>query len=174
MDVRPFSVAEWRVFLHDYSAKFLDDSRLLRTLEENGAGAYVRSHVRREGWIGNESANADVVGAAEERLGTRLPLSYRNFLMASDGFCYVDHIDLLRVDEIGWLAERDPELVEVWSLGDESYREMLEQSLLSEARLPSVASASSWARWRRRWDISDRLHHRPCHQRDAGARSDLR
>ncbi|MEU7146172.1 SMI1/KNR4 family protein [Nocardia sp. NPDC046473] len=131
MDIRPFSITEWRTFLRDYGSKFLDNSSLLRALEENGAGAFVRSHVEREGWIGYEPANADAVKAAEERLGTRLPPTYRNFLMASNGFGYVDHVDLLNVDEIGWLPERDPELVEAWSSAiDDTSRSILERSLL--------------------------------------------
>jgi hypothetical protein len=131
VDLRPFSVTEWRAFLRDYSSKFLDNSRLLRALEENGAGEFVRSHVRREGWIGYEPASADAVVAAEERLGARLPPTYRSFLLASNGFGYVDHVDhvdLLNVDEIGWLPERDPDLVKAWSFGVEA--EMLERSLL--------------------------------------------
>ena len=131
MDIRSFSIIEWRTFLRDYSSKFLDNSRLLRVIEENGAGAFVRSHVQREGWIGYEPAAADAIVAAEERLGTRLPPTYRNFLMASNGFGYVDHVDLLNVDEIGWLPECDPDLVEAWSFAlDDDNRQMLERSLL--------------------------------------------
>ncbi|QIZ38203.1 SMI1/KNR4 family protein [Saccharopolyspora sp. ASAGF58] len=131
MDIRPFSITEWRTFLRDYSSKFLDNSSSLRVIEKNGAGTFVRSHVQREGWIGYEPASADAIVAAEERLGTRLPPTYRNFLMASDGFGYVDHVDLLNVDEIGWLPERDPDLVEAWSFGiDDVNREMFERSLL--------------------------------------------
>ncbi|MCO5972471.1 SMI1/KNR4 family protein [Actinoallomurus soli] len=129
MDLRSFSVTEWRAFLRDYSSKFLDNSRSLRQLEENGAGRFVRSHVEREGWIGYAPAGADAVVAAEERLGTRLPPTYRNFLMASNGFGYVDYVDLLNVDEIGWLPERDPDLVEAWSFGAAA-DEILERSLL--------------------------------------------
>lgn len=126
----PETSAEWRMFLRDYSSKFLDNSSLLRVIEENGAGTFVRSHVEREGWIGYEPASADAVVAAEERIGARLPPTYRNFLSASNGFGYVDHVDLLNVDEIGWFAERDPGLVETWNEIDDSYREMFERSLL--------------------------------------------
>jgi hypothetical protein len=129
--IQPVSSTEWRTFLRDYSSKFLDNSSLLRAIEENGAGTFVRSHVQREGWIGYEPASADAVVAAEERLGTRLPPTYRNFLLASNGFGYVDHVDLLNVDEIGWLPERDPDLVDAWSFSiDDINREVLERSLL--------------------------------------------
>ncbi|MFI6169286.1 SMI1/KNR4 family protein [Nocardia sp. NPDC051052] len=63
--------------------------------QENGAGEFVSSHVQREGWIGYEPAGADAVVAAEERLGIRLPPTYRNFLMASNGSGYMGHVDLL-------------------------------------------------------------------------------
>lgn len=127
----PVAAAEWTAFLHDYSSKFLDNSRWLRELEENGAGEFVRIHVQREGWIGYEPVSADAVVAAEEWLGTRLPPAYRNFLLASNGFGYVDHVDLLNVDEIGWISERAPDLVEAWSSArDDGNRQMLERSLL--------------------------------------------
>ncbi|MFD2414749.1 SMI1/KNR4 family protein [Amycolatopsis pigmentata] len=132
MSVRvPVVAAEWRVFLRDYSSKFLDNSRWLRQWEENGCGEDIRSHVQREGWIGYEPASADAVVAAEERLGTRLPPTYRNFLLASNGFGYVDDVDLFNVDEIGWLSERDPDLVEAWSFAvNDDERQMLERGLL--------------------------------------------
>ncbi|MFE3172913.1 SMI1/KNR4 family protein [Amycolatopsis sp. NPDC059090] len=127
----PVAVADWTVFLRDYSSKFLDNSSLLRVLEENGAGKFVRSHVQREGWIGYEPASADSVVAAEKRLGTRLPPTYRSFLLSSNGFRYVNHVDLLNVDEIGWLSERDPGLVDAWSFAlDDGERQMIERSLL--------------------------------------------
>lgn len=130
MDLRSFSITEWQTFLRDYSAKFLDNSSLLRAFERNGAGKYVRDHVQREGWIGYEPASVDAVVAAEERIGTRLPPTYRNFLLASNGFGYVDHVDLLNVNEIGWLSERDPDLVDAWSYGMDEYHDMFERSLL--------------------------------------------
>jgi hypothetical protein len=42
--------------------------------------------VQRENrWLGYEPAGEEAVRAAEERLGVRLPPSYRNFLLTSNG-----------------------------------------------------------------------------------------
>ncbi|WP_369201258.1 SMI1/KNR4 family protein [Streptomyces sp. PU-14G] len=53
--------------------------------------------------------------AVEERLGVRLPLSYRNFLQVSDGWEDIGPVDLFQVRDIGWLADLDADLMAAWS-----------------------------------------------------------
>lgn len=55
----------------------------------------------------------------EQRLGIHLPPSYREFLLHSNGFGHIPYGvgRLLPVEEIAWLRDTDPELVEIW--GDE-------------------------------------------------------
>lgn len=126
MDPRSFSIAEWHTFLRDYSSKFLDHWPA-QTQAETSDG----SQAEGEKWLGHEPAGADAVMAAEQRLGARLPPTYKNFLMASNGFGSVDYVDLFNVDEIGWFSEREPELTEAWDdVLDEDERQMLRRSLL--------------------------------------------
>lgn len=58
---------------------------------------------------------------AEERLGGRLPPSYRAFLLAANGW---GGETMLPVGEVGWLRDLDPDAAEPWyeiSISDEEY-----------------------------------------------------
>ncbi|MFG2822612.1 SMI1/KNR4 family protein [Kitasatospora sp. NPDC048365] len=73
------------------------------------------------GWLGTAGASEADIAAAERRLGVRLPPSYRQFLAASDGWSHVDDTEgpLLTAGRIGWLRDLEPDLVEIWSRGDD-------------------------------------------------------
>jgi SMI1 / KNR4 family (SUKH-1) len=99
-------------------------------------------HARATGWLGTErgAAEAEIV-AAEGRLDVRLPPSYREFLLVSDGFGPLSGtITTLRaVSEIGWLADLERESVDAWLEGalsftddasDESAIRVIERTLL--------------------------------------------
>jgi hypothetical protein len=87
------------------------------------------------GSAGHPPATEDDVLAAERRIGVRLPPSYRNFLLASDGLsAEVFAVDLLPAKKIGWLREVEPELLAAWSTPDMDFfadqAAILEQCLL--------------------------------------------
>lgn len=106
----PVRLTEWREFLRGYS----DDYLRLAT-DEDMAGL---DAVQRESrWLGYEAAGEKEIRATEERLGRSLPPSYRNFLLASNGWRNIDAElgELLKVEEIGWFEEREPELLTYWS-----------------------------------------------------------
>ncbi|MFJ5230803.1 SMI1/KNR4 family protein [Kitasatospora sp. NPDC088391] len=69
------------------------------------------------GWFGTDGATEADIEALERRLGTRLPPSYREFLAVSNGWSHVDDIQgpLLPTQQVGWLRDLDPDLVECWS-----------------------------------------------------------
>lgn len=54
------------------------------------------------GWLGFPGAGEEEIAALEDRLGTRLPPSYRSFLRASNGFLQPGVIvpRLLATDEV--------------------------------------------------------------------------
>jgi hypothetical protein len=141
----PLTVFEWREFLRSYSSEFLDSS-YLRAAEAEGRAQWMVSDVQREaGWLGYEPASADAILAAERRLGVRLPPSYRNFLLASNGWSTMAYsLDLLKVEEIGWFGELEPELLVAWSaLGIEHFaghKRLLERCLL----VTGPAEGDSW------------------------------
>lgn len=61
----------------------------------------------------SESAIAD----AERGLGSRLPASYRDFLLISNGCgkLHQAHGGLLRVEQIGWFRDLEPDWVRTWT-----------------------------------------------------------
>jgi hypothetical protein len=113
---RPLTVTEWREYLRGYSAEFLD-SDYLRKLEAHGDAEFAVSPAQREaGWLGYEPASEEALAEAEHRLGIRLPPSYRNFLLASNGWSTMQNcVDLFEAEKIGWFPDLNPEFLDAWS-----------------------------------------------------------
>ena len=67
-------------------------------------------------WLGYAGAAEAAIAAAEARLGTRLPPSYRAFLAVSDGWTLLTPLGggLLPTSAIGWLRDLDPATVAIW------------------------------------------------------------
>ncbi|NJP72780.1 SMI1/KNR4 family protein [Streptomyces sp. C1-2] len=117
----PLTTAEWHTWLSDYNAEVINSADVRTAIEED---RQVISQERLDaGWAGAPSAGEEAIVAVEERLGVRLPPSYRNFLKVSDGWEYLGPIDLFRVGEIGWLADIDGDLLEAWDM--EYFQEQL-------------------------------------------------
>ncbi|GAA4054797.1 hypothetical protein GCM10022248_22720 [Nonomuraea soli] len=53
----------------------------------------------------------------EERLGQRLPPSYREFLAVANGWKGISLFPLLHLCQLGWTRDVDPELCESWAPG---------------------------------------------------------
>ncbi|MCA1192384.1 SMI1/KNR4 family protein [Saccharopolyspora sp. 6V] len=106
----PVTLPEWQQFLRGYS----DDYLRMATDEE---AARLDDVQRENRWLGYEPASEEALRGAEKRLDVRLPPSYRNFLLASNGWRDIDPelSELFRIDEIGWFAEKDPELLTAWT-----------------------------------------------------------
>ncbi|MEV5703822.1 SMI1/KNR4 family protein [Actinoallomurus sp. NPDC052274] len=66
--------------------------------------------VVRDGWLGFAPASPEAVAAAEERLGTALPPSYREFLLTTDGWrdagCFVWRMS--DTSTLGWVRDLEP------------------------------------------------------------------
>ncbi|MFI1538149.1 SMI1/KNR4 family protein [Streptomyces anandii] len=71
---------DWRSFLLKWSGEWADS---LPDGEERGEGDEA---ARRERWLGFPPASEDRIAALEERLGRRMPPSYREFLKVTDGW----------------------------------------------------------------------------------------
>ncbi|MFE2672985.1 SMI1/KNR4 family protein [Streptomyces hygroscopicus] len=104
----PRTVGQWRAYLAEYSAT------ILRVADEEDLGD-VSDEQRAVGWLGYEGADEESILALEERLGTRLPPSYRAFLGASDGWLNISPFmwRMRTAKTVGWLREADPE---TWSV----------------------------------------------------------
>jgi len=114
------TLPEWREFLSSYS----DDYLRMATDEELACLDDVQ---RANRWLGYQPAGEEAVGVAEERLDVRLPPSYRNFLLTSNGWRDIDPelSEMFRVDEIGWFAEKESQLLDAWT--DAGCEEIVEQ-----------------------------------------------
>ncbi|MEM7595089.1 MAG: SMI1/KNR4 family protein [Cyanobacteria bacterium P01_A01_bin.83] len=71
-------------------------------------------------------ATEEEVSQLEKRLGAKLPLSYRHFLLASNGFTILnEYCQLYGTDEIKWFVEENRDWAEIWDdeddIEDEKY-----------------------------------------------------
>ncbi|MGI5136585.1 MULTISPECIES: SMI1/KNR4 family protein [unclassified Streptomyces] len=101
----------WRELLQRWSDEWLDS-----VLHEQERAEPFSENVRRARWLGRAGASVEDVGALEDRLGTVLPASYRQFLLTSDGWLNTtsDIERILSAHEVGWTRDLDPDLVTVW------------------------------------------------------------
>jgi hypothetical protein len=70
------------------------------------------------GWLGYSPATDAQIAAAETRLGVTLPPSYKAFLKVTNGWWHAGgSIErILPVEEIDWLREKHPDLIEAWTM----------------------------------------------------------
>lgn len=95
----------WKVLLNDISQVIHG---------QNGHIFYKKEEIN-DKWLGFPPATEDEILAKEEELKIQLPNSYRSFLKTSNGFRQVSLFngDLYPVQKIGWVADRDPDLIEI-------------------------------------------------------------
>ncbi|MGP4094293.1 SMI1/KNR4 family protein [Nonomuraea sp. KM90] len=76
-------------------------------------------------WLGTTGVGEEELARHEERLGIRLPPSYREFLQISNGWDVESYscLHLLPLAEVGWTRDVDPHLAETWGdpMGDTLY-----------------------------------------------------
>ncbi|MGH3165604.1 MAG: SMI1/KNR4 family protein, partial [Trebonia sp.] len=96
----PCTTEEWYAYLSGYSGDYL------RAADEDGL-ARLDEAQRDSGWLGFPGAGEADIASAERRLGVRLPPSYRNFLLVSNGWREIGvYVSVLRpVQEVGWFRE---------------------------------------------------------------------
>jgi cell wall assembly regulator SMI1 len=100
-------MADLKTLLTDISRTQLADSRIAETVSQKKTAA---------GWLGEQGATEAEITSAEQRLGVRLPPSYRSFLAESNGF---DHIGpfiyrLYNASEIEWFRIRNQDWVDAY------------------------------------------------------------
>jgi len=78
---------------------------------------------RAQGYLGCAGATEEQIVAAENRLGVRLPASYRTFLSISNGWPMISSEAmpgrLWSVDEIYWIRDHDPHAIKIWGEGND-------------------------------------------------------
>jgi hypothetical protein len=97
----------WRPFLKQVSRDLLNDVRIREDLPED---------VVASAWLGYDGASEDEITALEQRLGKRLPPSYRTFLAETNGwrewgsFIY----RLWPCSEVRWFRERNQDWIDAY------------------------------------------------------------
>ncbi|MGH3387709.1 MAG: SMI1/KNR4 family protein [Actinomadura sp.] len=102
------SVEQWRRYLAEYSAEVL---RVAREDELHEVSDVQRS----AGRLGFDGAGEGRLAALEQRLGIRLPPSYRSFLAVSDGWLNIGpFMWTMRISgDVGWLRDADADVWEI-------------------------------------------------------------
>ncbi|WP_216903837.1 SMI1/KNR4 family protein, partial [Nocardia alni] len=128
----PHTIEQWRAYLADYGADVLRVAA--RELTE------VSDQQRAAGWLGFEGASEEQLTELEQRLGTRLPPSYRAFLGASDGWLHLSSFmwEMGTTSTVSWQTESDAGLGGDYFDDDDDDDEMsAENAMLDRALLIS-------------------------------------
>jgi hypothetical protein len=96
----------WRPFLERYSKELLKSKDPRIELPEDA---------RSSGWMGFAPAPETAIEAAEKRLERSLPPSLKSFYRVTNGWRATGFFiwDVLPVEKIGWLRDRDPDLYRI-------------------------------------------------------------
>ncbi|MDY6899785.1 MAG: SMI1/KNR4 family protein [Cyanobacteriota bacterium] len=116
------TVEDWHNFLYKWDTRIFDS---LDNAHENNYKDWFPEVLERQSCL-NQGATEKEINTLEEKLNTKLPLSYKNFLRASNGFTILDeYCELYGTDEIKWFVEENRESAEIWDDGydvsDEEY-----------------------------------------------------
>lgn len=112
--------ADWKQFLSQWSQELIR-SRLCKNFPDD---------VVASGWLGFPGASEADLESLENRLGQRLPPSYREFLQVSNGWRLTTSFvsNLWPNGKVEWLKKRHPDVIEAWtqfggeiSVSDEEY-----------------------------------------------------
>lgn len=132
---------DWRAFLGRWQAEWVP-----RTDEDDDEGEGDEGAVSA---LGRDGAGESVIAAAEERLGARLPASYREFLAVTDGW----HVDeTAGVYRLGGAADID------WFRDPYDVSPVYEENLGDRPREEDVLLAGMWRRALRLETDSDMSH----------------
>jgi cell wall assembly regulator SMI1 len=105
-------MADLRTLLMEISREQLRDPRIRAETAEDKVVA---------GWLGEPGATVDEISSAEQRLGMRLPPSYRAFLALSNGFNDVGPFiyRLYKAPEIEWFRVRNQDWIDAYQKGED-------------------------------------------------------
>ena len=116
------TVEDWQNFLEKWNKTVFDN------FDNSYREAYQRwmPEILECGSCLNKGATEEEINTLEEKLKTKLPLSYKNFLCASNGFTILNEFcELYGTNEIKWFVEENQECAEIWDddydVSDEEY-----------------------------------------------------
>jgi cell wall assembly regulator SMI1 len=109
---QPPRLSEWGQLLADISRVQLADRRIAADMPDRKIAA---------GWLGEHGATETEITSAEQRLGVRLPPSYRAFLAETNGFDQIGPFiyRLYGAAEIDWFRVRYQDWIDAYQIGDD-------------------------------------------------------
>lgn len=110
------TVDDWKRFLETWNEAIFDN------LDEEHIDNYRSqySDVLESQACLRSGASEEEISELEQRLGSKLPLSYRNFLLASNGFTILnEYCELYGTNQINWFVEENRDWAEIWDDGDD-------------------------------------------------------
>jgi len=111
----------WRELLTEWSQELLNSPKYLETLtyhiSDYGHNIDDLATLKSSGWLGYPGATEEQIKRAENRLGIRLPTSYREFLKVSNGWrTLTDAIyKLWSVEEADWFAAKNQAWIDAYN-----------------------------------------------------------
>lgn len=110
---------DWKILLTDWSEALLNSN----DFNDEPSSEAIKSR-----WLGYTGASEEQIRQAEERLGTKLPPSYRSFLKVTNGWPQLTHfIDKMRsTEEVEWFRVENEDWALIWAdnndnVSDEEY-----------------------------------------------------
>lgn len=99
--------SEWKAFLAEYNRELLSYEQVVEALPRE---------LIKEGWLGYAGAAERELVAAEKRLATCLPPSYRAFLKVSNGWRFpsVSIFNLFPADKVAWFREQNQDWIDAY------------------------------------------------------------
>ncbi len=110
------TVDDWNNFLEKWNKAIFDnlDQEHIDNYEFEYSNVLNNKSCLRSG------ATESEISELEKRLGAKIPLSYRNFLLASNGFTILnEYCQLYGTDTIKWFIEENRDWAECWDDGDD-------------------------------------------------------
>ena len=105
------TVEDWRFFLDKWDKEIFEnlDSSYIENYQ-----SWFPEVIKRKSCL-NQGATEEEINILQEKIQTKLPLSYKNFLLASNGFTILnEYNELYGTNEIKWFIEENREVAEIW------------------------------------------------------------
>jgi hypothetical protein len=106
-------VKQWRPFLETYSQELLACQEVQSSMP---------SDVINTGWMGYSEASEEEILTHEERLGIKLPGSYRSFLQTTNGWRCAGYFsdavfpfELLPIAKVEWFHDHYQDWIDIWN-----------------------------------------------------------
>src|SRR4051794_23137740 len=103
----------WHLFLQQWSREMLNSSH----------GTEFSPDITKSGWLGFDPATEEEISAAERKLRTSLPPSYRDFLAISNGWRRTTHFieRIWGTKEINWFRKKNKDSISAFLQGYSAY-----------------------------------------------------